>query len=186
MAPTGAPRGGPPRRHRYGARTRPCGATGAPGWRACQGRDESRQCCVSPRGVVGMHPFEPGMTPRSSPARSPADARWMAGEQQGPVGGGRGQPRPAPCWISARKRSSPWRRGLFRAGLLGPRAPQIERAHHGGPTRSRWWLDDVVRGARLDVFRRGFFVQAAGHDDDRRVRRLEERDAQRIGRSERG
>jgi len=22
--------------------------------------------------------------------------------------------------------------GLFRAGLLGPRAPQIERAHHGG------------------------------------------------------
>src|SRR5205809_501397 len=109
----------------------------------------------------------------------------VAGEQQGPVGGDEGDD--VRAGLDQRAKAPPaLAPGFFRAGLLGPRAPQVEGAQHGGAHALEVVLDDVVRGARLDILRRRFFVEAAGHDDDGRIRGCEERDAERVGRPERG
>jgi len=109
---------------------------------------------------------------------------WLC-EQQGLVGGDEGDAS-APCLDQRAKPLLALAAGLFRTGLLGARAPQVEGAHHGGAHPLEVVLHDVVRGARLDVFRRGLLVEAAVTTITGRLRRLEQRDAQRIGGSERG
>ncbi len=132
-----------------------------------------------------MAPLESGMAHELDGCEAQQALDGVAGEQQGPVGGDEGD-RVRTVLDQGTKPLLALATGLFRAGLLRAGAPQVEGAHHGGAHPLEVVLDDVVRGARLDVFRRGFFVEAAGHDDDGRVRRLEQRDAQRIGRPERG
>jgi len=56
---TAAPRGGPRRRRRYGATTRPCGASELQA-RSVPARHDVAQRGVNPPHVVGMHPLEPG------------------------------------------------------------------------------------------------------------------------------
>ena len=153
--------------------------------RGARARDDVAQGGMDPRHVVGMHPFEPGMTHQLGRREAEQALDRVAGEEDGPVGGDEGD-RVRTVLDQRAKALLALATGLFRAGLLGPRAPQIEGAHHGGAHPLEVVLDDVVGGAGLDVLRRGFFVEAARHDDDGRVRRLEERDAQRVGGAERG
>src|SRR2546422_6778836 len=89
----------------------------------------------------------------------------VAGEQQGPVGGDEGD-RVRPVLDQRAKPLFALAAGLFRPGLLRPCAPQVEGAYHRGTHPLEVVLDDVVRGARLDVLRGGFFVEAPRHDDD--------------------
>src|SRR5256884_6521737 len=89
----------------------------------------------------------------------PISLDGVAGEQQGPVGGDEGDDVRAVLDQRA-KALLALAPGFFRAGLLGPRAPQVEGAQHGGAHALEVVLDDVVRGARLDILRRRFFVEA--------------------------
>src|SRR5207244_1363038 len=148
-----------------GARGGGGGSRGRPG--GGRGAATAPRRATPPRRAPAPRPRAP------PPPRPPARRRRPAGARGG-GGGPRPRDRVRTVLDQRAKALLALATGLFRAGLLGPRAPQIERAHQGGAHPLEVVLDDVVRGARLDVFRRGFFVQAAGHDDDRRVRRLEE------------
>src|SRR4029077_9173118 len=74
---------------------------------------------------------------------------------------------------------------LLGSDLFAPRSAEVERPEDGGPESLQMMLDDVVRRAGLDVLSSRFLVEAAGDDDERRVRSLEERDPQRVARAER-
>ena len=61
---------------------------------------------------------------------------------------------------------------LFGLRLLFPGPLQVQRPLHRGPEPLQVMLHDVVGRAGLDVLGGDLFVEAAGHDDHRRVRGL--------------
>jgi len=146
-------------------------------------RGDFRQRGLHPREIVGMDAVEAGPADelRGSESQQPLDR--LAGEEHRAVGSDE-RHRVGTVLDQCAEAFLTLTAGFFGADLLAAGPAQVERAQDGRAQPLQVMLDDVVRGAGLDVLRGRFLVEAAGDDDQGRVRRLEERDSQRVARAE--